>query len=81
MPKPPSTDAVPAIPDVLLVVGEPRTSEPLSALPRAEPALFAQGMPGMARRFAGLPVTPDGELLLSGNGEGTVLRLTPRAPL
>ncbi|GAA3523182.1 MULTISPECIES: response regulator transcription factor [Streptomyces] len=32
MPKPPSTDAVPAIPDVLLVVGEPRTSEPLSAL-------------------------------------------------
>ncbi|MGI5407895.1 response regulator transcription factor [Streptomyces chartreusis] len=32
MPKPPSTDAVPAIPDVLLVVGEPRTSEPLAAL-------------------------------------------------
>lgn len=32
MPKPPSTDAVPATPDVLLVVGEPRTSEPLSAL-------------------------------------------------
>ncbi|MFC8247160.1 response regulator transcription factor [Streptomyces chartreusis] len=32
MPKPPSTDAVPAIPDVLLVVGETRTSEPLSAL-------------------------------------------------
>ncbi|MFE5815108.1 response regulator transcription factor [Streptomyces sp. NPDC056479] len=29
MPKPPSTDAVP---DVLLVVGEPRTSEPLAAL-------------------------------------------------
>ncbi|MFJ7072860.1 response regulator transcription factor [Streptomyces sp. NPDC098781] len=38
MPKPPSTDAVsatpavPATPDVLLVVGEPRTSEPLAAL-------------------------------------------------
>ncbi|AZQ34347.1 response regulator transcription factor [Streptomyces cyaneochromogenes] len=29
MPKPPSTDAVP---DVLLVLGDPRTSEPLSAL-------------------------------------------------
>ncbi|WP_432197743.1 hypothetical protein [Streptomyces sp. bgisy027] len=36
MPKPPSADAVPAIPDVPLVVGEPRTSEPLSAL--LEPA-------------------------------------------
>ncbi|GHH22635.1 response regulator transcription factor [Streptomyces lanatus] len=32
MPKPPSTDAVPVTPDVLLVVAEPRTSEPLSAL-------------------------------------------------
>lgn len=32
MPKPPSTDAVPAIPDVLLVVGDPRTSEPLAAM-------------------------------------------------
>ncbi|MGI5374962.1 hypothetical protein ACQEV2_12070 [Streptomyces sp. CA-251387] len=29
MPKPPSTDAVP---DVLLVLGDPRTCEPLSAL-------------------------------------------------
>ncbi|WP_328430743.1 hypothetical protein [Streptomyces sp. NBC_00443] len=36
MPKPQSTDAEPAVPakpDVLLVVGDPRTSEPLSALP------------------------------------------------
>jgi glucose/arabinose dehydrogenase len=34
-------------------------------------------MPGMARRFAGLAVAADGALLLSANGEGTVLRLTP----
>ena len=50
---------------------------PPGVVPRAEPALFANGMPGMARRFAGLAVAPDGALLLSANGEGTVLRLTP----
>ena len=32
MPKPPSTDAVPDVVDVLLVLGDPRTCEPLSAL-------------------------------------------------
>ncbi|MFD0003297.1 hypothetical protein ACFVJ4_12845 [Streptomyces sp. NPDC127178] len=50
---------------------------PAGVVPRTEPALFANGMPGMARRFAGLAVAADGALLLSANGEGTVLRLTP----
>ncbi|MFD7896669.1 hypothetical protein [Streptomyces sp. NPDC059743] len=44
---------------------------------RAEPALFAHGMPGSPGRFAGLAVSPDGSLLLSADGEGTVLRLSP----
>ncbi|MFF4750976.1 hypothetical protein ACWD5R_13675 [Streptomyces sp. NPDC002514] len=48
--------------------------------PRAEPALFAGGMPGAPRGFAGLAVTPDGCLLLSADGEGTVLRLAPARP-
>ncbi|WP_247706581.1 hypothetical protein [Streptomyces liliiviolaceus] len=43
---------------------------------RAQPALFVEGMPGSPRPFAGLAVAPDGTLLLSANGEGTVLRLT-----
>ncbi|MFJ8532787.1 hypothetical protein [Streptomyces sp. NPDC093591] len=51
---------------------------PPGVVPRTEPALFANGMPGMARRFAGLSAGPDGSLLLSANGEGTVLRLEPR---
>ncbi|TQE37707.1 SMP-30/gluconolactonase/LRE family protein [Streptomyces ipomoeae] len=51
---------------------------PPGVVPRTEPALLASGMPGMARRFAGLAAAPDGTLLLSANGEGTVLRLTPR---
>ncbi|SEC32948.1 hypothetical protein [Streptomyces sp. PAN_FS17] len=66
------------------VTGETRTDAedlpvgaPPGVVPGAEPALFANGMPGMARRFAGLAVTPEGALLLSGNGEGTVLELTP----
>ncbi|WP_420076231.1 hypothetical protein ACOAKG_12405 [Streptomyces sp. JL3001] len=69
---------------VSLVTGETRTDAedlpvgaPPGVVPGAEPALFAQGMPGMARRFAGLAAGPDGALLLSANGEGTVLRLTP----
>jgi hypothetical protein len=36
-------------------------------------------MPGPARRFAGIAAALDGTLLLSAGGEGTVLRLTPRA--
>ncbi|WP_328224481.1 PQQ-binding-like beta-propeller repeat protein [Streptomyces sp. NBC_00104] len=52
---------------------------PPGVVPRTEPALFADVMPGMARRFAGLAAAPDGTLLLSANGEGTVLRLSPRA--
>ncbi|MFJ7996456.1 SMP-30/gluconolactonase/LRE family protein [Streptomyces sp. NPDC096310] len=46
---------------------------------RTEPALHVEGMPGVPRMFAGLAVTPDGALLLSANGEGTVVRLTPRS--
>ncbi|WP_052863123.1 NHL repeat-containing protein [Streptomyces niger] len=45
--------------------------------PRTDPALFTHGMPGAPRQFAGLAAAPDGSLLLSANGEGTVLRLTP----
>ncbi|WP_107116913.1 hypothetical protein [Streptomyces curacoi] len=67
---------------VSLTTGEIRTDAedlpvgpPPGAVPRTEPALFANGMPGMARRFAGLAPAPDGTLLLSANGEGTVLRL------
>ncbi|WP_405957030.1 hypothetical protein [Streptomyces phaeochromogenes] len=48
---------------------------------RTEPALFAAGMPGTPHPFAGLAVAPDGSLLLSANGEGSVLRLSARAPL
>ncbi|MEU3490014.1 hypothetical protein [Streptomyces massasporeus] len=44
---------------------------------RPEPALFAHGVPGLASRFSGLAAAPDGSLLLSSNGEGTVLRLAP----
>lgn len=51
---------------------------PPGVVPRTEPALFAAGMPGLARRFAGLAAAPDGTLVLSANGEGTVLRLTPK---
>ncbi|WP_407699618.1 hypothetical protein [Streptomyces ferrugineus] len=70
---------------VSLTTGESRVDAedlpvgvPPGVVPRAEPALFAHGMPGMARRFAGLAVGTDGALLLSGNGEGTVLRLMRR---
>ncbi|MFF5360348.1 hypothetical protein ACFY4I_13275 [Streptomyces scabiei] len=52
---------------------------PPGVVPRTEPALFADVMPGLARRFAGLAAAPDGTLLLSADGEGTVLRLTRRA--
>ncbi|MBW8089274.1 SMP-30/gluconolactonase/LRE family protein [Streptomyces hygroscopicus subsp. hygroscopicus] len=45
---------------------------------RTEPAPVP-GVPGRPRQFAGLAVAPDGALLVSANGEGSVLRLTPRA--
>ncbi|MEU4896982.1 hypothetical protein AB0B12_30825 [Streptomyces sp. NPDC044780] len=37
------------------------------------------GVPGRPRQFAGLAVGPDGALLLSANGEGSVLRLASPA--
>ncbi|QFR01789.1 hypothetical protein F9278_42655 [Streptomyces phaeolivaceus] len=71
---------------ISLVTGERRidaedlpVGPPPGVVPRTEPSLFAGGMPGMARRFAGLAAAPDGTLLLSANGEGTVLRLIPKA--
>ncbi|WP_435846196.1 hypothetical protein [Streptomyces diacarni] len=53
---------------------------PPGAGPRPDPALFTHGMPGLPRPFAGLTAAPDGTLLLSADGEGTVIRLTPRPP-
>ncbi|MFG2888560.1 PQQ-binding-like beta-propeller repeat protein [Streptomyces sp. NPDC048248] len=53
---------------------------PPDAVHRTRPALFTHGMPGVPDMFAGLTAAPDGCLLLSANGEGTVLRLSPRAP-
>lgn len=50
---------------------------PPDATPRERPALFSHGMPGVPLPFAGLTAAPDGTLLLSANGEGTVVRLTP----
>jgi sugar lactone lactonase YvrE len=47
---------------------------------RTEPALFAEGMPGSPHAFAGLAAAPDGSLLLSANGEGSILHLSARAP-
>ncbi|MFD9293232.1 hypothetical protein ACFWBV_34260 [Streptomyces sp. NPDC060030] len=45
-----------------------------------EAELFANGLPGLARRFAGIAAAPDGSLVLSADGEGTLLRLTPSGP-
>ncbi|MFB6847811.1 SMP-30/gluconolactonase/LRE family protein [Streptomyces sp. NPDC056373] len=50
---------------------------PPGTAPRPAPSLFAHGLPGLAPRFAGLTAAPDGSLLLSSNGEGTVVRLSP----
>ncbi|WP_345661302.1 SMP-30/gluconolactonase/LRE family protein [Streptomyces venetus] len=50
---------------------------PPGTTPGPAPALFTHGLPGVAARFAGLTATPDGSLLLSSNGEGTVVRLSP----
>jgi sugar lactone lactonase YvrE len=50
---------------------------PPGTTPRPAPALFTHGLPGVAPGFAGLTTAPDGSLLLSSNGEGTVVRLSP----
>ncbi|MFC8225930.1 hypothetical protein [Streptomyces sp. NPDC057287] len=61
-----------------LPVGPSPDSVPLP--PDAGPALFANGLPGLVGRFAGIASAPDGSLVLSADGEGTVLRLTPSGP-
>ncbi|MFD7921393.1 SMP-30/gluconolactonase/LRE family protein [Streptomyces sp. NPDC059740] len=68
-----------------LTTGEVRTEAedlpvgpPPGTGPRTQPALFTHGMPGVPHRFAGLAAASDGTLLLSADGEGTVLRLTRR---
>ncbi|MFI1337836.1 SMP-30/gluconolactonase/LRE family protein [Streptomyces sp. NPDC020845] len=67
---------------VSLTTGEARVDAadlPVGSPPdtggRAEPALFTHGMPGSPSPFAGLAVAPDGSLLLSANGEGSVWQL------
>ncbi|MFC7340585.1 hypothetical protein [Saccharopolyspora griseoalba] len=55
-----------------LAVGGPIELERDTPAPQAFP-------PARPRAFAGIAGTPDGELLLSADGEGTVLRLAPRA--
>lgn len=47
---------------------------------RPEVALFTHGMPGSPGPFAGLAAAPDGSLLLSANGEGSLVRLAPAGP-
>lgn len=51
------------------------TDLPVGPEPRPAPALFACGLPGVPRPFAGLAAAPDGTLYLSAGGEGTVLHL------
>lgn len=58
-----------------LAVGPPPG---VSARPGA--ALFAHGMPGSPVLFAGLAAASDGSLLLSANGEGSLVRLDPAGP-
>ncbi|MET4923097.1 hypothetical protein P3L51_12185 [Streptomyces sp. PSRA5] len=72
---------------VSLITGESRVDvEDLAVGPppgvsaRAEVALFAHGMPGSPGLFAGLAAAPDGSLLLSANGEGSLVRLSPASP-
>ncbi|MFF7656402.1 hypothetical protein ACFZCY_42395 [Streptomyces sp. NPDC007983] len=69
---------------ISLSTGECRTEaedlpvgQPPGTAPRTAPALFAHGMVGAPRPFAGLATGPDGSLLLSANGEGTVWQLKP----
>ncbi|MFF3372265.1 SMP-30/gluconolactonase/LRE family protein [Streptomyces sp. NPDC002680] len=66
---------------ISLSTGERRTEaedlpvgQPPGTAPRTEPALFTHGMTGAPRPFTGLAVAPDGSLLLSADGEGSVWR-------
>lgn len=67
---------------ISLSTGECRTEaedlpvgQPPGTAPRTAPALFAHGMVGAPRPFAGLATGPDGSLFLAANGEGTVWQL------
>ncbi|MFI9491029.1 hypothetical protein ACIG8K_05620 [Streptomyces halstedii] len=53
---------------------------PVASPTDAESELFSHGLPGLAPGFAGIAAAPDGSLVVSGNAEGTVLRLTPSGP-
>ncbi|MDQ8702904.1 hypothetical protein RCO28_10430 [Streptomyces sp. LHD-70] len=67
--------------ELRLEVEELAVGAPLAeGAPRTDPALFTHGMPGLPHAFAGLATGPDGTLLLSANGEGTVLRILPSLP-
>ncbi|MFI0773472.1 hypothetical protein [Streptomyces sp. NPDC021212] len=67
---------------ISLSTGERRTEaedlpvgQPPGTATRTAPALFTHGIVGAPRPFAGLASGPDGSLLLSANGEGTVWQL------
>lgn len=53
------------------------TDLPVGPPPRPAPGLFACGLPGVPRPFAGLAAGPDGTLHLAADGEGTILHLDP----
>jgi hypothetical protein len=57
---------------------------PVGPPPRSAPALFAHGLPGVPRPFAGLAAAPDGTLYLDADADadadGTILHLDPFLP-
>lgn len=61
-------------------VEDPAVGPPPGVDARAEAALFTQGTAGSPRLFAGPAAASDGSLLLSANGEGSLVRLSPASP-
>ncbi len=55
------------------------TDLPVGPPPRPAPGLFACGLPGVPRPFAGLAAGPDGTLHLAADGEGTIIHLEVNA--